>query len=84
MTPESFDFIAGLVKSRSGLLLTPDKRYMLESRLAPLLKREALADLDALALRRTRRRRARAPTRGCASSVRAQTAYQVRTGAPVE
>ena len=51
MTPESFDFIAGLVKGRSGLLLTPDKRYMLESRLTTLLKREALADLDALALR---------------------------------
>ncbi len=51
MTPESFDFIAGLVKGRSGLLLTPDKRYMLESRLTPLLKREALADLDALAQR---------------------------------
>ena len=51
MTPQSFDFIAALVKARSGLMLTPDKRYMLESRLTPLLKREALADLDALALR---------------------------------
>ncbi len=51
MTPESFDYIAAQVKQRSGLLLTPDKRYMLESRLAGILKREALADLDALALR---------------------------------
>lgn len=51
MTPESFEFIAAQVKQRSGLLLTPDKRYMLESRLAGILKREALADLDALALR---------------------------------
>lgn len=51
MTPESFDFVAGLVKARSGLTLTPDKRYMLESRLAPLIRRESLISLDALALR---------------------------------
>ena len=49
MTPESFSFIAGLVKARSGLILTPDKGYMLETRLAPLLKRDGLASLDALA-----------------------------------
>lgn len=51
MTPESFAFVAGLVKSRSGLILTPDKGYMLETRLVPLLRREGLASLDALALR---------------------------------
>ena len=51
MTPESFAFLAGLVKSRSGLLLTPDKGYMLETRLVPLLRREGLPSLDALALR---------------------------------
>jgi chemotaxis protein methyltransferase CheR len=51
MTPESFAFLAGLVKSRSGLLLTPDKGYMLETRLVPLLRREGLPNLDALALR---------------------------------
>ena len=51
MTPESFAFVAGLVKARSGLVLTPDKGYMLETRLVPLLRREGLASLDALALR---------------------------------
>ncbi len=51
MTPESFAFIAGVVKARSGLMLTPDKGYMLETRLGPVLKREGLASLDALALR---------------------------------
>ncbi len=51
MSPESFAFIAGLVKSRSGLVLTPDKGYMLETRLGPLLKRDGLASLDALATR---------------------------------
>ena len=51
MTPDSFAFIAGLVKARSGLILTPDKGYMLETRLVPLLRREGLASLDALAMR---------------------------------
>jgi chemotaxis protein methyltransferase CheR len=51
MTPENFAFIAALVRSRSGLVLTPDKGYMLETRLVPLLRREGLAGLDALAHR---------------------------------
>ncbi|TDH64654.1 protein-glutamate O-methyltransferase CheR [Dankookia rubra] len=51
MNRDSFAFIAGLVKDRSGLVLTTDQGYMLETRLGPLLKREGLADIDALALR---------------------------------
>ena len=51
MTPESFTFLSGLVKARSGIVLTADKGYMLETRLAPMLRREGLAGLDALALR---------------------------------
>ncbi|MFC4169966.1 CheR family methyltransferase [Teichococcus aestuarii] len=51
MNTESFAAIAGLVKTRSGIVLTPDKAYMLETRLAPILKQENLASLDALAMR---------------------------------
>ena len=51
MTPESFVFLAGLVKQRSGIVLTAEKGYMLETRLAPMLRREGLPGLDALALR---------------------------------
>lgn len=51
MTPESFSFLAGLVKARSGIVLTADKGYMLETRLGPLLRRDGIASLDALALR---------------------------------
>ncbi len=51
MTPDSFAFLAGLVKARSGIVLTVDKGYMLETRLGPLLRREGLPGLDALALR---------------------------------
>ncbi len=51
MTPDSFNFLAGLVKARSGIVLTADKGYMLETRLGAMLRREGIADLDALALR---------------------------------
>jgi chemotaxis protein methyltransferase CheR len=51
MTPDSFAFLAGLVKQRSGIVLTADKGYMLETRLGPMLRREGMAGLDALALR---------------------------------
>ncbi len=51
MTPQAFDLVARLVKTRSGLVLTPDKLYMLETRLGPLLRQEGLSSLDALAQR---------------------------------
>jgi chemotaxis protein methyltransferase CheR len=57
MLPDvDFTFIAREVKARSGLVLTPDKAYLLETRLAPIARRENLADVAALlAAARTRR-----------------------------
>ncbi len=46
-----FETFATLLKSRSGLVIGPDKLYLLETRLASLLKREQLHDLTALAQR---------------------------------
>jgi chemotaxis protein methyltransferase CheR len=51
MNADSFASIAALVRTRSGIVLTPDKEYMLDTRLAPLLKQEGIASMDALALR---------------------------------
>jgi chemotaxis protein methyltransferase CheR len=45
----AFAAIATMLKSRSGLVLGPDKIYLAETRLAALLKREGLRDLAALA-----------------------------------
>lgn len=44
-----FSFIARSVKQRSGLSLTPDKAYLLETRLAPLARREGHAGVPELA-----------------------------------
>jgi chemotaxis protein methyltransferase CheR len=51
MSPQSFEFLASLVKARSGGVIGRDQAYMLETRLAPLLQREKLPGLDALAMR---------------------------------
>ncbi len=50
MTPAAFEVFATLLKSRSGLAIGPDKLYLLETRLAPLLRAHNIVDLEALAL----------------------------------
>lgn len=49
MLPDSFRTITDYVRQRSGIVLDESKTYMLETRLAPILKREGLPTLDGLA-----------------------------------
>jgi chemotaxis protein methyltransferase CheR len=49
LSSAAFQTFATLLKSRSGLVIGPDKLYLLETRLASILKREKLRDLTALA-----------------------------------
>lgn len=65
MTEASFQFLREFLKARSGLNLAADKRYLVESRLAPLVRSFALASLDALVARL----HADAPPPGLAQSV---------------
>ena len=51
MTPADFDFVSQLLKRRSGLVLTPEKAYLIESRIAPLVRKHSLANLDAVVLK---------------------------------
>jgi len=46
LRPDEFDYIAKLLKERSGLVITPDKGYLLESRLMPLARLRGLATLS--------------------------------------
>ncbi len=39
MNPDIFNFISELLRSKSGLVLTPEKAYLLESRLTPIARR---------------------------------------------
>jgi chemotaxis protein methyltransferase CheR len=56
MNTTDFEFVAHLARQRSGLVLTPEKTYLVESRLAPLARREGLASTEDL-VRHVRARR---------------------------
>jgi chemotaxis protein methyltransferase CheR len=47
MTPDDFDFLSKTIKERSGIALTKDKEYLLETRLQPLARQMELTDLTA-------------------------------------
>ena len=49
MKVDVFETFSTLLKQRSGLVLTPDKAYLLESRLTPIARRRNMASLDELA-----------------------------------
>jgi len=51
MMPTDYEFLRGLLKERSGLALSNDKQYLIESRLAPLMRKHAIADLSELVRR---------------------------------
>ncbi|MCH8684655.1 CheR family methyltransferase [Pedomonas mirosovicensis] len=48
LAPQDFQFLADLLKSRSGFVLGPEKGYLLESRLTPVARRRGLDDLAQL------------------------------------
>ncbi|HLG82686.1 MAG TPA: protein-glutamate O-methyltransferase CheR [Bradyrhizobium sp.] len=48
MTPADYDFLRRLLKERSGLDLSADKQYLVESRLAPLARRAGLSGIPDL------------------------------------
>ena len=46
---EDFELLCGIVKSRSGLSLSPDKAYLLENRLMAVARKWGMNDIDGLA-----------------------------------
>ena len=51
VSPIAFETLARLLRTTSGLTIGTDKLYLLETRLAPIIKREKLTDLNGLAER---------------------------------
>jgi chemotaxis protein methyltransferase CheR len=49
MRPADFELLANLLKLNSGLVLTPDKAYLLESRLMPVARKHQIPTMEALA-----------------------------------
>ncbi len=48
MTPSDYDYLRKFLKDRSGLDLSSDKQYLVESRLIPLARKAGLAGIDEL------------------------------------
>ena len=48
MTPMEFQFLSDMLKRRSGLTLTEDKTYLIESRLLPIARAQGLQDISQL------------------------------------
>ena len=48
MTPLDYDYLRKSLKQRSGLVLTADKQYLVESRLLPVARKASLVNLTAL------------------------------------
>ena len=48
MTPLDYDFVRKRLKERSGLVLSADKQYLVESRLLPVARKAGLANLGEL------------------------------------
>ncbi|MDX2095304.1 MAG: protein-glutamate O-methyltransferase CheR [Alphaproteobacteria bacterium] len=51
LSNDEFDFISTLLKQRSGLALTPDKGYLIDTRLGPIAKANGMADVRELIAR---------------------------------
>ncbi|MDQ8732418.1 protein-glutamate O-methyltransferase CheR [Bradyrhizobium sp. LHD-71] len=48
MTPSEYEYLQKLLKERSGLVLSADKQYLVESRLIPLARRKGLTGISDL------------------------------------
>jgi len=48
VTPLDYDYLRKLLKERSGLVLSADKQYLVESRLTPLARKAGIASLGEL------------------------------------
>lgn len=48
MTPTEYDYLRSFLKTRSGLVLTNEKQYLIESRLMPVARKAGLPSISAL------------------------------------
>jgi chemotaxis protein methyltransferase CheR len=49
MMDAGFEFLRAFLKERSGLALSPEKRYLVDSRLGPIMRKQKIASLAELA-----------------------------------
>ncbi|ACG79646.1 chemotaxis protein methyltransferase CheR [Phenylobacterium zucineum HLK1] len=83
MTGPDFEHFCQLIRARSGLVLTPEKAYLVNSRLGPVARAEGLAGVPELLARL----RAGAPEpliQRCVEAMATHESFFFRDGAPFE
>ena len=83
MKPEDFDLISGLLKERSGLTLSKEKTYLLESRLLPIARQRGMQGLDDL-VAAVRQRREEPLLRDITEAMTTNESFFFRDGKPFE
>jgi chemotaxis protein methyltransferase CheR len=83
VTNQAFETFATMLKSRSGLVIGSDKIYLLETRLAGLMKRAGLPDLNALA-DRLRRPASETLARDVVEAMTTNESFFFRDGKPFQ
>jgi chemotaxis protein methyltransferase CheR len=48
VTPADYEFLRSFLKSRSGLMLSNDKQYLIESRLSPIARKQGMSGISEL------------------------------------
>lgn len=83
MTGPDFEYFCQLIKSRSGLVLTPEKAYLVSSRLTPVARAENLAGVPEL-LAKLRQGATDALVQRCVEAMATHESFFFRDGAPFE
>jgi chemotaxis protein methyltransferase CheR len=83
LTDADFEHFRQLVRTRSGLALTPEKAYLVTSRLGPIARAEALPDVGAL-LARLRSGAPEELLRRCVDAMATHESFFFRDGTPFD
>ena len=83
MTGLDFEFFCKLMLERSGLVLTPQKSYLVKSRLEPVMRSEGVTSVEAL-LTKIRSERPEPLIQACVNALATHESYFFRDGTPFE
>lgn len=83
MTGPDFDHFCRLIRERSGLVVTPEKAYLVTSRLGPVARSEGLANVEAL-LAMIRSSAPAALVQRCVDAMATHESYFFRDSTPFE
>lgn len=83
MTGPDFEYFCRVMLERSGLVLTPEKSYLVKSRLEPVMRTQGLATVETL-LAKIRTEKPEPLIQACVNALATHESYFFRDGTPFE